>query len=86
MAQGRLDAAVRTCQQALEFTATPGRPPPPAAGPAYVGLAEVAYQRNELDTALRHVTEGIALCRQFVYTPPLAAGLATLAWIRQATR
>ena len=51
----------------------------------YVGLAEVAYQRNELDTALRHVTEGIALCRQFVYTPPLAAGLVTLAWIRQAT-
>ena len=40
-----------------------------------MGLAEVAYQRNELDTALRHVTEGIALCRQFVYTPPLATGL-----------
>ena len=50
----------------------PGRPPLPAAGLAYVGLAEVAYQRNELDSALRHVTEGIALCRQFVYTPPLA--------------
>ena len=50
-----------------------------------MGLAEVAYQRNELDTALHHVTEGIALCRQFVYTPPLAAGLVTLAWIRQAT-
>ena len=50
-----------------------------------MGLGEVAYQRNELDTALRHVTEGIALCRQFVYTTPLAAGLATLAWIRQAT-
>ena len=84
-AQGRLDAAVRTCQQALEITAPPARPPLPAAGPAYVGLAEVAYERNELDTALRHVTEGIALCRQFVYTPPLAAGLVTLAWIRQAT-
>ena len=84
-AQGRLDAAVRTCQQALEITAVPGRPPLPTAGPAYVGLAEVAYQRNELDTALRHVTEGIALCRQFVYTAPLAAGLVTLAWIRQAT-
>jgi ATP/maltotriose-dependent transcriptional regulator MalT len=50
-----------------------------------VGLAEVAYQRNDLDIALRHVTEGIALCRQFVYTAPLAAGLTTLAWIRQAT-
>ena len=84
-AQGRLDAAVRTCQQALEVTSPPGRPPLPAAGPGYVGLGEVAYERNELDSALRHITEGIALCRQFVYTPPLAAGLVTLAWIRQAT-
>ena len=84
-ALGRLDAVVRTCRQVLEITAPPGRTPPPTVGPAYVGLAEVAYQRNELDTALRHVTEGIALCRQFVYTPPLATGLATLAWIRQAT-
>ena len=25
------------------------------------------------------------MCGQFVYTPPLAAGLVTLAWIRQAT-
>ena len=84
-AQGRLDAAVRTCWQTLEITAPPGRPPLPAAGPAYVGLGEVAYQRNELDTALRHVTEGIALCRQFVHTAPLATGLVRLAWIRQAT-
>ena len=83
-AQGRLDDAARTCQRALEITAPPGRAPLPAAGPAYVELAEVAYQRNELDVALQHVTEGITLCRQFLYTPPLAAGLATLAWIRQA--
>ncbi len=81
---GRLEAAVQTCQQAPEFTAMPSRPPPPTAGPAYVGLGEVAYQRNEMEMALQHVTKGIALCRQFVYTPPLAAGLATLAWIRQA--
>ena len=83
-AQGRLDAAVRTCQQALEIIARQARPSMPAAGPAYVGLGEVAYQRNELDTALRQVTEGIALCRQFVYSPPLATSLVTLAWIRQA--
>ena len=83
-AQGRLDAALDAYQQALEITAPPGRPALPAAGAAYVGMAEVAYQRNELDTALRHVTKGIPLCRQFVYTPPLATGLATLAWIRQA--
>ena len=63
-------------------------PPSPATfrwqRPAHVRLAEVAYQRNELDTALRHVTDGIVLCRQFVYTAPLATGLATLARIRQA--
>ena len=83
-AQGRLGAAVLTCEQALDSLVTSGRPPP-AAGPAYVGLAEIAYQRDELDLALRHATEGIALCRQFVYTPPLADGLVTLAMIRQAT-
>ena len=45
-AQGRLDAAVRTCQQALEAAAGPGPTPLPAAGPAYVGLGEVACQRT----------------------------------------
>jgi LuxR family maltose regulon positive regulatory protein len=52
-AQARLGAAARTCQQTLEITAPPGCPPLPAAGPALVGLAEIAYQRNELDTALQ---------------------------------
>ena len=83
-ANGRLDAAAQTYEQALKATAMPGRPPAPAVGLAYVGLAEVAYQRNELDSALGHVTEGIALCRQFLYGTSLAAGLVTLAWIRQA--
>ena len=84
LAQGRLDEADRTCQRALEVT-TAGRPPAATFGPAYVGLGQAAYQRNELDTALRHVSEGVALCRQLAYSPPLATGLATLAWIRQAT-
>ena len=83
--QGRLDAAVQTFRRTLDITAVPGRPALPAAGPAYVGLAQVAYQRNELDVAFGHVTEGIALCRQFVHTAPLAEGLLTLAWIRQAS-
>ena len=47
-------------------------------------MAEVAYQRNELDSALRYATEGIALERQFLPGTSPAAGLATLAWIRQA--
>src|SRR6266496_1026318 len=83
-AQGRLDAALGTYQQALEIAAGPGRPALPAAGIAHVGMAEVAYQRDELDAALGHASEGIALCRQLTYSQPLATGLATLAWIRQA--
>jgi LuxR family maltose regulon positive regulatory protein len=82
-AQGRLDAARGTYQAALAITAPPDGPAMPGAGAAHVGLAEVAYERNEFDTALWHITQGIPLCRQFVYTPPLATGLATLAWIRQ---
>ena len=84
-AQGRLDAVTRTCEEALEAAAAGGQAALPAAGPAHVGLAEVAYQRSDVDGALRHVSEGISLCRSFVYTVPLAAGLTTLAWARQAT-
>jgi LuxR family transcriptional regulator, maltose regulon positive regulatory protein len=83
-AQGRLDAALGTYQQTLEMTAGPGQPALPAAGIGYVGMAEVAYQRGELDAAQQDVREGIARCRQLNYTQPLATGLATLAWIRQA--
>jgi LuxR family maltose regulon positive regulatory protein len=82
-AQGRLDAALGTCQEALR-TAQAGGPAPPVAGIAQVAMAEVAYQRDELDAALRHVSQGIDPCRQLVYTQPLATGLATLAWIRHA--
>jgi ATP/maltotriose-dependent transcriptional regulator MalT len=83
LAQGRLDAAALTCQLAMDTLVVGGRPLP-AAGPGYAGLAEIAYQRDDLDLALRLATEGIELCRQFVYTTPLANCLATTAMIRQA--
>jgi LuxR family maltose regulon positive regulatory protein len=85
LAQGRLDAALATYQLALEIAAGPGQPTLPAAGIAYTGMAEVEYQRDELDAALRHVTEGIARLRPASYTAPLAAGLTRLSRIRQAT-
>jgi LuxR family transcriptional regulator, maltose regulon positive regulatory protein len=82
--QGRLEAALVTYRQALEMAAAPRRPALPAAGMAYVGMAEVAYQRGELAAALEDVTKGIELCRRFVEAPALAIGLVALAWIRQA--
>jgi LuxR family maltose regulon positive regulatory protein len=83
-AQGRLGAALRTYQEGLELAARPGRPVVPTTGAAHIGMAEVLYERDRLDEAQRHVDEGIALCRQLTSTQPLAAGLAALAWIRQA--
>src|SRR5262249_45842809 len=85
LAQGRPDAALATYQQTPDTTAPPGAPAKPASGIAFVGQAEVAYQRNELDAAREQITEGIARCRQLNYIQPLATGLATLAWIRQAS-
>ena len=82
-AQGRLDAALDAYQQALEIGTESGRPLPPA-GVAQVRMSEVLYERDELDAALRRVTEGVGLCRQLAFSQPLANGLATLARIRQA--
>jgi LuxR family maltose regulon positive regulatory protein len=68
----------------LAAAGEPGPRLPPAAGPALIGLGQVAYQRDDLDQASEYLNQGITLCRQFVHAPPLAAGLVTLAWIRQA--
>jgi LuxR family maltose regulon positive regulatory protein len=70
------------CEQALETAARTGQPPSPAAGPAYVGLAEVAYQRNELDSALDNAERGIAPCRSFVVLGKLGAANRTEAVTR----
>jgi LuxR family transcriptional regulator, maltose regulon positive regulatory protein len=82
-AQGNLDAALATYRQTLDI-AGEGGSQPPHLGMAHVGLAEVLYERDEVTAALDHATRGVTLCRQLAFTPPLAAGLVTLARIRQA--
>jgi LuxR family transcriptional regulator, maltose regulon positive regulatory protein len=82
-AQGHLDAALATYREALEI-AGEGGSQPPHLGMAHVGVAEVLYERDELAAALDHATRGVTLCRQLAFTPPLAAGLAVVARIRQA--
>jgi LuxR family maltose regulon positive regulatory protein len=85
LARGRLDAALGTYQLALEIAAKPGQPALPSAGTAYAGMAEVNYQRDELDAALRHVTEGIARLRPTGHTALLTTSLTRLSRILQAT-
>jgi LuxR family maltose regulon positive regulatory protein len=81
-AQGNLDAALATYRQALE--AADGNSQPPHMGLAHVGLAQILYERNELTAALDHATQGVTLCRQLAFTPPLTTGLAVVARIRHA--
>ena len=79
-AQGRLGAALGTYQEALEVVAgEPGGSAMPAAGIPYVGLAEVSYERGDLDTALHNATHGVALSKQLGWTLPLVTGLTILA-------
>lgn len=82
-AQGHLGEAMATYRQGLEV-AGDGHGQLPFAGMAHVGLAQVLYERDELDAAAEHATRGVALCRHLAFTQPLATGLALLARIRQA--
>jgi LuxR family maltose regulon positive regulatory protein len=81
-AQGNLDAAAATYRHALEAAGESSQTA--RAGMAHVGLAQVLYEQDELDAALDHATRGVTLCRHLAYTPPMAAGLAVVARIRQA--
>ena len=83
-AQGHLGAALQTYREAAAITAEARQAAAPTAGTGNVGLAEIAYARGDLDTALRHVAESITRNRELVYTPLLSIGLALLAWIKQA--
>jgi LuxR family maltose regulon positive regulatory protein len=84
-AQGNLDAAEEAYRDLLQITASPdGGARSPVAGIGHVRVAEIRYQRGDLDAARRELDEGLPLCRQLSETQALATGLATLAWIRQA--
>ena len=83
-ARGRLGAALRTYHDGLRFATEGGRRTGYQAGEPHVGIAEVLYERDELDRALDHVTQGIELCRQVLVLRKWDRGLCTLGWIRQA--
>jgi LuxR family transcriptional regulator, maltose regulon positive regulatory protein len=83
-AQGHLSAASATYRETLELMSDLGGTVWPAAGIACVGMAEVHYERAELDAALDEAVTGVTLTRQLGWTLPLVAGLAVLARVKQA--
>jgi LuxR family maltose regulon positive regulatory protein len=82
--RGELSAALRTYREGLRFSTAGGRLSSFHAAEAHVGIAQALYERDELDKAVEHVTEGIELSRQVVEYRLPAVGLTSLAWIRRA--
>ena len=81
--QGRLREAEEIYRQGLRLAAERGGSPLPAVGMVHVGLGDVLRERNELEAATRHLTEGITLCKRLGYAEPLATAYATLARVKQ---
>jgi LuxR family maltose regulon positive regulatory protein len=81
--QGALHQAVETHQAALELASDLGGRPVPFTGMAYVGIAAVLYEWNDLDGAMRYATEGIALAERGGFSSYHLVGYARLAQIYQ---
>ena len=81
---GKLSAALRTNRESLRLATEGGRISAFHAAEAHIGIAQVLYQRDALDEALRHANTGIDLCRHATEFGLPAIGLLTLAWIRRA--
>ena len=75
---GALHLAFETFQRTIDLAARQGRRPVPIAGIAYVGLAEVQYEWNDLDRALPSALEGVELTESGGFTSYLLAGYARL--------
>jgi LuxR family maltose regulon positive regulatory protein len=84
-ARGHLSTALRTFQEGLEFTTQGRQPSALHVAEAHIGLGQVLYERNQLDEALRHLEQGLALRRLGVGTQLSGLALVTMAWLRQAT-
>jgi LuxR family maltose regulon positive regulatory protein len=83
-AQGKLGAALRTYREGLRLATEGDWFSVYHAGEAHVGIAQVLYQRNQLDEALQHAAQGVEFCRQVIELTELDVALVALAWVRQA--
>jgi LuxR family maltose regulon positive regulatory protein len=82
--QARLRQALATHRAALDLARNLDDQPGPVIGMAYLGIAEVLYEWNDLDEAWRHVTEGIELLEKGRFISYLLFGHSLKAQIRLA--
>jgi len=83
-AKGKLGAALRTYREGLRLATEGDGFSVYHAGEAHVGIAQVLYQRNQLEEAHQHALQGVEFCRQVIELTELDIALVALAWVRQA--
>ena len=83
-ALGALGQVITSCRQAIDRAGEWGRHVTASLGGIYISLADVLYERNDLDGALRMATEGITKSREWGNDYMRLFGYCTLARIHQA--
>jgi LuxR family maltose regulon positive regulatory protein len=81
-ARGALSAALRTHREGLRVAAQDRVASTYHAALAHLGIAQVLFERDQLDEAMQHAKEGAALGAQMVWFRELER--VTYAWIHQA--
>src|SRR2546421_746117 len=82
-ADNQLSLATRTYRRVLQLA---GDPPQPIACEAYLGLARITYQWNDLDTAQQHGQQCLQLTRQMEGVDTFASCEVLLARLKLAQR
>jgi LuxR family maltose regulon positive regulatory protein len=83
--RGRLREAEGICRDSIQLVegASP-RAPAPSIGYAYIGLAEVLREWNDLERAAHYASDGLELCRQLGQADILRSAYVALARVQRA--
>ena len=83
--QGQLEKAEEIWQEALAYAHAIGAEKDAFFSMAWVGLASLAYERNDLNAAQRNLEDGIRLARTWPAWQGLLPGYTPLAQVRQSS-
>jgi len=87
MVQGKLNEAIDIHKSAIQladkFAADSGEPVP-AVAYTHIGLGEILRERNDLESATRHLDRGIELSHEWEINDEICNGSISLARLRQA--
>jgi LuxR family maltose regulon positive regulatory protein len=81
--QGRLSQAIETCRQAMQMGTVDGKPIS-VTGYADIELGKILCERNDLQNAARHVSQGLERLARAGTPDSFGTGYAVLALIKQA--